>query len=139
MSRIPDFATIDFAPAVAVPGGNAESWLTPEGIAVKSAYGPDDLNGIAGLDSYPGIAPYLRGPYPTMYVTQPRLRKIPTLSTAAISRPDRKAFRSRSIWRRTAATTPITRAFPATSAWPVLRSIPFTTCGRCSPASRSTR
>ena len=58
MSRIPDFATIDFAPPVAAaPGGSAESWLTPEGIPVKSTYGPDDLNGIAGLDSYPGIAP----------------------------------------------------------------------------------
>ena len=32
---------------------------------------PDDLAGLDFLDTYPGIAPYLRGPYPTMYVTQP--------------------------------------------------------------------
>ena len=43
MSRIPDFTSIDFSPAVAAPPrGGAEPWLTPEGIAVKSAYGPDD-------------------------------------------------------------------------------------------------
>ena len=51
--------------------GAAAPWLTPEGIAVKPAYGPDDVNGLDFLDTYPGITPYLRGPYPTMYVTQP--------------------------------------------------------------------
>src|SRR4051812_39691292 len=72
MSRIPDFATVDFAPVPqTAPAADAAPWLTPEGIPVKSVYGPGDLNGLAGLDSYPGIAPYLRGPYPTMYVTQP--------------------------------------------------------------------
>ena len=36
MSRIPDFAKVDFAAApAAAPGGGAEPWLTPEGIAVK--------------------------------------------------------------------------------------------------------
>src|SRR5712672_2428965 len=84
MSRIPDFASIDFAPAAtAPPSGGAESWLTPEGIAVKPAYGPDDLNRLPGLDSFPGIAPYLRGPYPTMYVTQPwTIRQYAGFSTA---------------------------------------------------------
>ena len=38
---------------------------------MKPAYGPDDVTGLDFLDTYPGIAPYLRGPYPTMYVTQP--------------------------------------------------------------------
>jgi methylmalonyl-CoA mutase len=45
--------------------------VTPEGIALKPAYGPEDVAGLAWLDSWPGLAPYLRGPYPTMYVTQP--------------------------------------------------------------------
>src|SRR5215212_778010 len=84
MSRIPDFATIDFAPAAAAAASSsAEPWLTPEGISVKPAYGPDDLNGIAGFDSFPGIAPYLRGPYPTMYTTQPwTVRQYAGFSTA---------------------------------------------------------
>ena len=95
MSRIPDFATIDFAPtAAAPPSGGAEPWLTPEGIAVKPAYGPDDLNGLAGLDSFPGIAPYLRGPYPTMYVTQPwTIRQYAGFSTAE----DSNAFYRRNL------------------------------------------
>src|SRR4051812_20383270 len=95
MSRIPDFATVDFAPtAAALPGGGAEAWLTPEGIPVKSTYGPDDLNGLNGLDSYPGIAPYLRGPYPTMYVTQPwTIRQYAGFSTAE----DSNAFYRRNL------------------------------------------
>ena len=75
-------------------GARAEPWLTPEGIPVKPAYGPDDLNGIAGLDSYPGIAPYLRGPYPTMYVTQPwTIRQYAGFSTAE----DSNAFYRRNL------------------------------------------
>src|SRR5436305_1828799 len=95
MSRIPDFASIDFSPAVAAPPrGGAEPWLTPEGIAVKSAYGPDDVAGLAGLDSFPGIAPYLRGPYPTMYVTQPwTIRQYAGFSTAE----DSNAFYRRNL------------------------------------------
>jgi methylmalonyl-CoA mutase len=51
------------------PGSSAT--VTPEGIALKPAYGPDDIAGLDFIDSWPGMAPYLRGPYPTMYVTQP--------------------------------------------------------------------
>ncbi len=72
MSRIPDFAKAAFGDAPApAPNPAAAPWLTPEGIAVKPVYGPDDVAGIDFLDTYPGIPPYLRGPYPTMYVTQP--------------------------------------------------------------------
>lgn len=71
MSRIPDFAKIAFADApIAASGGDAP-WQTPEGIAVKPAYAAGDLAGVDFLDTFPGISPYLRGPYPTMYVTQP--------------------------------------------------------------------
>jgi methylmalonyl-CoA mutase len=72
-SGIPNFTAIEFA-TVAAPAAGAVSLapcLTPEGIAVKPAYGPADLDGLDFLDTYPGIAPFLRGPYPTMYVTQP--------------------------------------------------------------------
>ncbi|WP_239139787.1 methylmalonyl-CoA mutase family protein, partial [Sphaerisporangium krabiense] len=46
-------------------------WDTPEGIAVKPLYTADDLDGLGFLSTYPGAPPFLRGPYPTMYVTQP--------------------------------------------------------------------
>jgi methylmalonyl-CoA mutase len=84
MSRIPDFAKVEFAnPPMPAPDSAGEPWLTPEGIAVKPAYGPADLKDIEFLDTYPGIAPYLRGPYPTMYVTQPwTIRQYAGFSTA---------------------------------------------------------
>ena len=95
MSRIPDFAKVDFAAApVPAPPGSAEPWLTPEGIPVKPVYGPDDLAGLDFLDTYPGIAPYLRGPYPTMYVTQPwTIRQYAGFSTAE----DSNAFYRRNL------------------------------------------
>jgi methylmalonyl-CoA mutase len=72
MSRIPDFANIAFENAAgAAATGHAEPWLTPEGILVKPGYSEADLGGIDFLETWPGIAPYLRGPYPTMYVNQP--------------------------------------------------------------------
>jgi methylmalonyl-CoA mutase len=61
-------------------------WETPEGIAVKPLYAASDLAGLDFLDTYPGIAPYLRGPYPTMYVNQPwTIRQYAGFSTAAES------------------------------------------------------
>ena len=73
MTAIPDFSTVPFAEPAVRPaiGPVAEPWLTPEGIAVNPGYGPADLESLDFLDGYPGIAPFLRGPYPTMYVTQP--------------------------------------------------------------------
>ena len=61
---------------------------------MKPAYGPDDLAGLDFLDTYPGIAPYLRGPYPTMYVTQPwTIRQYAGFSTAE----DSNAFYRRNL------------------------------------------
>jgi methylmalonyl-CoA mutase len=75
MRAIPDFPTIGFADtpaASAAPAATSSApWLTPEGIAVNGAYEAADVAGLDGLDTYPGLAPFLRGPYPTMYVTQP--------------------------------------------------------------------
>ena len=94
MTRIPDFAKIDFALAAAPAAAAGEPWLTPEGIPVKPAYGSDDLAGIDFLDTQPGIAPYLRGPYPTMYVTQPwTIRQYAGFSTAE----DSNAFYRRNL------------------------------------------
>src|SRR5712664_150393 len=95
MSRIPDFANIAFADtARAEPASGAEPWLTPEGILVKPEYGEADLEGIDFLETWPGIAPYLRGPYPTMYVNQPwTIRQYAGFSTAE----DSNAFYRRNL------------------------------------------
>jgi methylmalonyl-CoA mutase len=96
MSRVPDFTQVQLgAPTVAAhPRGVTEPWLTPEGIPVKSTYGADDIAGLDFLDTYPGIAPYLRGPYPTMYVTQPwTIRQYAGFSTAE----DSNAFYRRNL------------------------------------------
>src|SRR5262245_63076274 len=94
MSAIPDFAKVEFTKAAPTAEKAGESWLTPEGIAVKPAYGPDDTKGLDFLDAYPGIAPYLRGPYPAMYVTQPwTIRQYAGFSTAE----DSNAFYRRNL------------------------------------------
>src|SRR6201992_504973 len=84
MSRIPDFSTIAFEnTAAAKAAGSAEPWLTPEGIPVKSGYSEADLKGLDFLDGKPGFAPFLRGPYPTMYVEKPwTIRQYAGYSTA---------------------------------------------------------
>src|SRR5215472_4841815 len=94
MTRVPDFSRVDFADAPAGPSAGAEPWLTPEGIAVKSGYSAGDIDGLVGLDGFPGIPPYLRGPYPTMYVTQPwTIRQYAGFSTAE----DSNAFYRRNL------------------------------------------
>ena len=78
MSRMPDFSD--------------EPWVTPEGITVKPFYGAEDPQGYT--ESYPGIAPFLRGPYPTMYTTQPwTIRQYAGFSTAE----DSNAFYRRNL------------------------------------------
>ncbi len=58
-------------------------WDTPEGIPVKPLYTASDLDGLDFLGTLPGVAPYLRGPYPAMYVTQPwTVRQYAGFSTA---------------------------------------------------------
>ncbi|MFC0546054.1 methylmalonyl-CoA mutase [Kutzneria chonburiensis] len=58
-------------------------WESPEGIGIRPLYTAEDLAGLDFLDTYPGIAPYLRGPYPTMYVNQPwTIRQYAGFSTA---------------------------------------------------------
>ncbi|MBB3382902.1 MULTISPECIES: methylmalonyl-CoA mutase [unclassified Rhizobium] len=71
MTRIPDFTTIPWAKLKATaPTIDAPAWETPEGISVKRSYRESDLAGLKFLDTYPGAAPFVRGPYPTMYVQQ---------------------------------------------------------------------
>src|SRR6266545_2376503 len=94
MARIPNFASIDFTAAAPKPPPSGTAWLTPEDIALKPVYGPDDVKDLDFLDTFPGIAPYLRGPYPTMYATQPwTIRQYAGFSTAE----DSNAFYRRNL------------------------------------------
>ena len=114
MSRIPDFSNISLHPSFRRPGyaeakprlrqgekpessdedsgfrRNDDGWMTAEGIQVAASYGPSGDH----TESYPGLAPFLRGPYPTMYTTQPwTIRQYAGFSTAE----DSNAFYRRNL------------------------------------------
>lgn len=94
MSRaFPDFAALDYAPPAEAAPASGGAWTTPEGITVAPAYGPADSAGLAD-PGYPGLAPFTRGPYPTMYLTNPwTLRQYAGFSTAE----DSNAFYRRNL------------------------------------------
>ena len=102
MSAIPDFSDIPFDAAAAQAGNGAAwasrfatdvgkapdelLWETPEMIPVKRLYSAADLEGLDHLDTMPGLPPFLRGPYSTMYVTRPwTVRQYAGFSTAEAS------------------------------------------------------
>ena len=70
-------------------------WSTPEGIDIKPLYPQADLESTdTAVDSFPGFAPFLRGPYPTMYTNQPwTVRQYAGFSTAE----DSNAFYRRNL------------------------------------------
>jgi len=87
VSQIPSFAGVDLGPATPPSGQTAPalgaSWHTPEQIHVPPLFGDDALAGLDFLNTYPGIPPFLRGPYATMYVNQPwTIRQYAGFSTA---------------------------------------------------------
>ena len=64
-------------------GGEKEPWLTAEQIPVKGCYSASDLEGMEHLNYAAGVAPFLRGPYSTMYVMRPwTIRQYAGFSTA---------------------------------------------------------
>ncbi|WP_106403456.1 methylmalonyl-CoA mutase [Actinocorallia populi] len=89
---IPDFSDVPLGEPVAPDvlekqwreaAGERPSWDTPEGIDVKPLYGAEDLAGLDFLHTFPGIKPFLRGPYAPMYATQPwTIRQYAGFSTA---------------------------------------------------------
>jgi methylmalonyl-CoA mutase len=95
MTAFPDFATLAFdAGRAASTPTQAAAWETPEGIAVRPGYDLADVADIADLDGYPGLAPFVRGPYPTMYLTNPwTIRQYAGFSTAE----DSNAFYRRNL------------------------------------------
>ncbi|MER9844421.1 methylmalonyl-CoA mutase [Mesorhizobium australicum] len=80
---IPDFRQIGWVPPRRAPVEVKGQRTTPEGLVVKQLYSQGDLKGLSHLDTYPGLPPFLRGPYPTMYVQQPwTIRQYAGFSTA---------------------------------------------------------
>jgi methylmalonyl-CoA mutase len=98
MPTVPDLSSVDlgalpapesrdtWAAAVQAETGHAPhelAWSTPEGIEVPIAFDATDIADLDFLGTYPGIAPFLRGPYSTMYVNQPwTIRQYAGFSTA---------------------------------------------------------
>ena len=82
----PDFKNVDFkktAPTKSPVATTGADWLTPEQIPVKPAYFKDDLAAMEHLHYAAGVAPFLRGPYATMYVQRPwTVRQYAGFSTA---------------------------------------------------------
>jgi methylmalonyl-CoA mutase len=107
--KLPDFTKIDFTDRRAHPSRKAWEdavrtatgrdldelvWQTPEGIPVKPLYDQTDLEGLEHLDYLPGLAPFHRGPYPTMYASRPwTIRQYAGFSTAE----DSNAFYRRNL------------------------------------------
>ncbi|TPL69189.1 methylmalonyl-CoA mutase [Mesorhizobium sp. B2-3-15] len=80
---IPDFGQIGWVPPRRAPVEVKGQRTTPEGLVVKQLYSQGDLKGLSHLDTYPGLPPFVRGPYPTMYVQQPwTIRQYAGFSTA---------------------------------------------------------
>jgi methylmalonyl-CoA mutase len=87
-SQIPDFSEVPLdgveTEPVTAPEQNGDAgWETPEKIVLPPVYTSADRDGLDFLDGKPGIVPYLRGPYPTMYVEKPwTIRQYAGYSTA---------------------------------------------------------
>ncbi|RWM13773.1 MAG: methylmalonyl-CoA mutase [Mesorhizobium sp.] len=80
---IPDFSQIAWSAPRRAPIEVKGQRVTPEGLAIKHLYNQGDLKGLPHLDTYPGLPPFVRGPYPTMYVQQPwTIRQYAGFSTA---------------------------------------------------------
>ncbi len=103
MSAIPNFADVPLRGGVGVQALACSSslkaelqhvWQTPEQIPVKPVYTSADLAGVDHLDTMPGLPPFVRGPYATMYVQRPwTVRQYAGFSTAK----DSNAFYRRNL------------------------------------------
>jgi methylmalonyl-CoA mutase len=90
MAAIPDFRDASLGAPRSGPEApepiDVAPWQTPEGIEVPPLYTARDVEELDFVNTYPGIAPFVRGPYPTMYVNQPwTIRQYAGFSTAAES------------------------------------------------------
>ncbi|MFZ5721263.1 MAG: methylmalonyl-CoA mutase [Pseudomonadota bacterium] len=95
MTGFPDFTSLPLdADLGAITPPTGAAWATPEGIDVRPSYSAADVEGVAALGGFPGLAPFVRGPYPTMYATNPwTIRQYAGFSTAE----DSNAFYRRNL------------------------------------------
>lgn len=78
-----DFSQIPYKPTASTAENNSQSWTTPEGIEVKPTFTGEETKGLKTLQFASGIAPFLRGPYATMYLQRPwTIRQYAGFSTA---------------------------------------------------------
>ncbi|MEN0651720.1 MULTISPECIES: methylmalonyl-CoA mutase [Hyphobacterium] len=90
----PDFTTLDLGDITGAAPQGGEAWIPAEEIPVSPSYGADDVAGLDFTASAPGAAPFVRGPYPTMYVQRPwTIRQYAGFSTAK----DSNAFYRRNL------------------------------------------
>ncbi|MFD0828057.1 methylmalonyl-CoA mutase [Neobacillus sp. M.A.Huq-85] len=88
MNKVADFTKMSFrdtfaSPIPQLPKDMADSWKTLENISVKPLYTHADLTDMEHLGFLSGMAPFLRGPYPAMYINQPwTIRQYAGFSTA---------------------------------------------------------
>ncbi len=100
MTRIVDFTKVPFEAnaegtladweraATRVLGASPSTlaFTTPEQIQVRPLYDAADILGLTHVDTFPGLAPFVRGPYSTMYVQRPwTIRQYAGFSTAEAS------------------------------------------------------
>lgn len=82
MSR-KDFSNISFKANNTEVQPTSETWLSPEQIAIKTKYTAEDIKSLKHINFAAGIAPNLRGPYSSMYVSRPwTIRQYAGFSTA---------------------------------------------------------
>ena len=84
MSSIPDFSSLALPKAAAPPAADsAAAWSTPEGIDIPVSLDAAAIADLGFPATFPGLSPFVRGPYPTMYVNQPwTIRQYAGFSTA---------------------------------------------------------
>ncbi len=84
-SKTPDLQQWNDTAAKELKGRSPEDlvWQTPEGIAIKPLYTATDLEDLENIDTFPGFAPFMRGPRATMYANRPwTIRQYAGFSTA---------------------------------------------------------
>ncbi|MBY0068178.1 methylmalonyl-CoA mutase [Empedobacter falsenii] len=82
MNHKTDFSNLRFKRNLNSNPSHIESFEL-DSLQVKSDYNYDDVKDLKQINFLPGVAPYLRGPYTTMYVRQPwTIRQYAGFSTA---------------------------------------------------------
>ncbi len=83
MSNIPDITKLALGNSTELKKRSDKTWSSPEGIEIRQRYGADDLQDVTHLETVPGMPPFLRGPYASMYCMRPwTIRQYAGFSTA---------------------------------------------------------